>query len=186
MLRVACLPIGAAASLGPLSPSLAAYADKAQGERARTERCAGMHLLDSLYREMTGAEPPPVALLPGGKPTFAKGEMGFSISHAGRLVAVALSEGEVGLDLEPYASMDEGRARRFASLLSEGERRLVATAPDPLRATLEIYVRREALVKKSGEGLSALRRTDTAALPPPRHEERPRDDEGREYYLCVY
>ena len=143
-------------------------------------------LLASLFREVTGSEPPAVLACPGGKPVFSGGELGFSISHAGRLVAVALDEGEVGIDLEPYASMDEARARRFASLLSEGERLLVAAAPDPCRATLEIYVRREALVKKSGEGLSALRLTDTAAVAPPRYEARPHDTEGREYYLCVY
>ena len=181
-LGVSVRPLAEALALGDLPATFLPYVSEIRDEERRAERRAGLLMLAALYRERTKEEPPPITVGKYGKPRFVEGSYSFSISHAGGMVAVALADEEIGLDLEPYASMTPRRAARFSSLLTEGERAEVAASRDPARTTLEIFVRKEAAVKKSGEGLAGIRAIDTSRLPP-RYETH---FYGGKYYLCVY
>ncbi len=185
MLTVRYLGIAEALALPvPLPAGAEEYAKEPRHEAVRTQRLAGLRLLAATYREVTGGPLPALVLGEHGKPRLAEGEIAFNLTHAGRLLAVVLAPFEVGIDLEAYGDTDEGRARRLLTLFNERERALVAAAPDPCRAAVRIFVRKEALSKKDGRGLSVLRRMDGSR--PPLYEARPCDGEGREYYLCVY
>lgn len=88
-----------------------------------------------------------------GKPRLAERpeSPGFSLTHSGNLVGVALGPGPVGLDVEhrrPLTSLD-GLAEH---VLSPAER---ARGELDARTFLVVWTRKEALLKATGEGLSS-------------------------------
>ena len=85
-----------------------------------------------------------------GKPTLAASPEapGFSLTHSGELVGVALGPGAVGLDVERQRRIGvDGLADH---VLSDAER---GTLPDEA-AILVTWTRKEALLKATGDGLS--------------------------------
>ena len=112
---------------------------------------AGRALLAELYRGETGRALPPIALGARGKPYFPGEDLYFSISHTRRHAFCALSRREIGIDAE---ELDRRVDLRLAEkILSPGERAQFDAAPDKRRALLTFWVLKEALVKKTGEGL---------------------------------
>lgn len=73
-------------------------------------------------------------------------DVGISLSHADGLVAAAAGPGAVGIDVEP-AGRSPGPAPVLARLLPDAVLRAAASRPDPDRALLRQWVRREALLK---------------------------------------
>lgn len=184
-MRVRVMPLTEAATLTePLAAGSEEYAARPRHEGVKEQRLAGLRLAAALYREETGCPLPPLVLGEYGKPTPTEGAWRFNVTHAGSLVAVAVTEGECGIDLEAYEDTDLDRAERLLRIFNEREQALYAAAPDKVRCAVEIFVRKEALSKRDGRGLSVLRRMDSTE--PPRYEARPHDEGGREYYLCVY
>ncbi|MBQ9544332.1 MAG: 4'-phosphopantetheinyl transferase superfamily protein [Clostridia bacterium] len=104
---------------------------------------------------------PEITRSPSGKPGFADTKHGyFSVSHTGRFFLVCFSTEPVGADIEIVRKMPHARiAGRF---FSSAERRRLAGAGDPGLEFFRIWTKKEALVKLSGEGLSALGRADSA------------------------
>ena len=94
------------------------------------------------------------ATLPGGKPILADGALEFNLSHSGHLALVAVSRDlQVGVDLEHPRSFrnQAGMAQRICTA-RELEHLAQATDEDQL---LRLWVRKEAVVKATGEGLVA-------------------------------
>jgi 4'-phosphopantetheinyl transferase len=92
------------------------------------------------------------ATLPGGKPILAGGAIEFNLSHSGQLALVAVSRDlQVGVDLEHPRNFrnEAGMARRICTA-SELEHLARTDARDEL---LRLWVRKEAVVKATGEGL---------------------------------
>ena len=119
------------------------------------ERCP------SLPREM-----PELIRESGGKPRFAGGTAELSLSHDAGCVfaAIAVGEGEIGIDLVSLEREIPRTSEIAARFFSEGERSaLLLREPEERREEfLRIWARKEAAVKASGEGAAALRRTDTS------------------------
>lgn len=185
MLTVRCIAVDEALALPfPLPEGAQAYADVPRHEGVRRHRLAGLRLLAAVYQEVTGRPLPPLCFGEYGKPSLPTGDLSFNLTHAGGLVAVALDTEPIGIDLETYAYTDEARAERLLTICNDRERALASFASDVCRAAVEIFVRKEALSKKDGRGLSVLRRMDASL--PPRYEARPYGTDGLEYYLCVY
>ena len=134
--------------------------------------------------EDIGIAPPPIVYKEGGKPDFADSPYHFNITHAGRLLAVAIADAPIGVDIEPYTVWQEGRYTRLFSAFSVGERERIAKAESPDRAMVEGWVRKESLLKMSGVGLSGFRKVDAATLVPS-VEVRVKDYSHLEYYLCI-
>ena len=94
---------------------------------------------------------PAVAREPSGKPYFPEAPgLCFSLSHAGGVVLLALSDRPVGADVELVRPAPPRLARRFGL---EGE--------DFFRS----WVRREARGKRTGAGVTAQLRAETAMEP---------------------
>lgn len=165
-----------------LRPHAAAPKDK----EARALRLGGLVLLTVLWASESGHTPlPPIAFSEKGKPYFTEGDLYFNISHSGRIALCALSDRPIGVDIEPlrksFTEKEEGIARRF---FTEEEQRLLAASFDKGEIFTKIWVRKEALVKKSGEGASALSLTDTVGLRFAK-EETVTDNEGKKYFLAI-
>ena len=83
---------------------------------------------------------------PNGKPAGTDGA-DFSISHAGGLIACAISiGGRIGIDLEPLAAA--GPPGTFRNYLNAAE--LAAARRDPLEG-LRIWAAKEAIIKADGD-----------------------------------
>jgi 4'-phosphopantetheinyl transferase len=112
---------------------------------------------------------------PHGKPAVRLGDLEFSVSHSGDLVAVAVSTAPVGVDVEQL----EGRAHELgggdpASLarlvLAAEEQEALAALPASgrSRAFLVAWTRKEAVTKAKGDGLRVPFGAVVVAPDPPR------------------
>ncbi len=100
-----------------------------------------------------------------GRPHFLEGDADFSITHTRGACFCALSDSaaRIGLDAEHLSRGGEVNTRALAArFLTERERaRVEKSAGD--EAFLRIWTRKEAMVKRSGEGLRGLRAADSEA-----------------------
>ena len=93
------------------------------------------------------------AVLGKGKPYLKSNtDVHFSMSHTDSLVAVAVSSGEVGIDVEAVRSADPKLCERF---FTKSEQEFVAAGtPDWLKRFYAVWTRKEAYLKYTGKGLS--------------------------------
>lgn len=166
-----------------LPPTWQDYVLGAKHQAARERRISAAVLLLCLCED-AGIAPPPITVGENGKPDFAEGPYHFNITHAGNLVAVAIADKPVGVDIEPYVEWKEGRYTRFFIAFSVGERERIAKSPDPNRAIVEGWVRKEAALKQSGIGIAGFRALDGSKITPIT-EARVKDNNFLEYYLCI-
>ena len=166
-----------------LPPTWQDYVMQDKCDAARERRITAAVLLLCLGED-AGIEPPPITIGENGKPDFADGLYHFNITHAGKLLAVAIADKPIGIDIEPYVEWKEGRYTRFFIAFSVGERERIAKAADPNRAIVEQWVRKEAALKLSGVGIAGFRALDSASIVPIT-EARIKDNDFLEYYLCV-
>ncbi|WP_405343505.1 4'-phosphopantetheinyl transferase family protein [Ruminococcus sp.] len=95
---------------------------------------------------------------------YAESGVYFSVSHSDRVAAIAVDDVEVGLDVEEIP--DESRLKIADRFYHPREREYVREAADQCRAFCEIWTRKEAVLKMTGEGISTdLTAFDTTALP---------------------
>lgn len=150
-IEVVCRRV-ADAPTGPLSPVEAARAG-AMSERRRSEYVAGVGLLRQVAGRALDLEPGSVEISracrdcgkPHGRPVIEG--LGCSVSHSDGYVAVAIGQGQIGLDIEVLRELD------YAGLLD----RVLAPGEDPPGSSYEfqrVWCRKEALHKATGEGLA--------------------------------
>jgi len=93
---------------------------------------------------------------------FEKGENGkpyiqnnpkfqFNISHTRNAIAVAFSDGEIGVDIERLSSADFKIAKRF---FAPCEQDYIFSSEYPERAFYEVWTKKEAYIKYIGDGLT--------------------------------
>ncbi len=90
--------------------------------------------------------------LPGkyGKPYLPAPAPFFNLSHAGRYVALALADHEIGVDLEPVTAFDDAVARKCFT--PNEYRWLCAQAND--EAFFKLWTAKESIMKACGKGFS--------------------------------
>ena len=106
---------------------------------------------------------------PNGKPRLdGAGGLRFNVSHSGAILVVAVTAGtEIGVDVELVRPVqrDARLARRW---FSEADAASLAVSPADLRTRrfMELWTRREAVAKLSGDGLwgSSSRDSQSAAV----------------------
>lgn len=92
------------------------------------------------------------------KPFVQNCPVQFSITHAGRLLGVAVSEKHpVGLDVEAVRPMREGFASRYFNACEQAQ---IRASADPDEALIRLWTAKEAVGKYHGTGL----RRDIAAI----------------------
>lgn len=118
-------------------------------EKKRIERIVSDHLKRTALAEYCGVDPLGIEFSKGskGKP-FAKGlDVCFNVSHSGDFVVCAVSEKEIGTDIEKIRPINPRTAEKFAS----------PTELDYIRShengLFEIWVLKEAYFKCIGSGL---------------------------------
>jgi 4'-phosphopantetheinyl transferase len=90
-----------------------------------------------------------------GKPFLPGNELHFNLTHSGEVALVALCEqAPLGIDLERVHELGDLDAL-LRRVCTERERERLAAMPEPSRiaAFLRLWVRKEALVKATGEGI---------------------------------
>ncbi len=88
-----------------------------------------------------------------GKPYLVgRQDVHFSVSHTQGLVAVAVSEFEIGIDVEVIKSADLKLVKRFFT--ADEQAFIVPETDGWLERFYLVWTRKEAYVKRSGQGLS--------------------------------
>ncbi len=125
-----------------------------RGERRGQAREALRGILAAELREP--ADNLELAVAAGGKPYLPGGELHFNLSHSGTVACVATSTAvPVGVDVERVRSFrnESGMRRRICGA---GELELlhaIPSASESQAALIRLWVRKEAVVKASGEGI---------------------------------
>ena len=134
-------------------------ADAVRNPHRRRASIAGDHLARTALGDKSGKAPREIVICreESGKPYAAEGC--FSISHSGECVVCAVSDKAVGVDVERLRSP---RLRVACRYFTEEERDWMQE--DEVRFW-RIWTGKEALCKRTGEGLAGLRNCDT--LHPP-------------------
>lgn len=113
-----------------------------------------------------------------GKPMLANGALHFSITHSEDLVAVAVADRPIGIDMEKIREILPRTAKKY---FCPEERKYLfghdahdvdydaVPAPDVLVRFFEIWTAKEAYIKACGEGLGMLRSINSRAFTVERH-----------------
>ncbi len=104
-----------------------------------------------------------------GKPYFTNLPLFFSISHSGGLVALAVSENDVGIDVEPLRDISRQVGKRY-----------LGVDTDDKKVLLREWVRRESYGKLTGEGFF-----HSGVTEPLFQKEYHLKSGYNKYYLCV-
>ena len=172
------------------SEYLAAYQNLDDVKRARIERTRQRKdrlrsvAADALARQMLGeamgSAPEAIRFVyaENGKPGIAGGGYEFSISHSDDIVAVAIHEGPVGIDVEHIREVSPRLAKKyfcddenfyvFGHEPRDVDFEYMASTDIRMRF-FEIWTAKEAYLKRLGEGLSHLRAVNTTLYPFERH-----------------
>lgn len=130
---------------------------------------AGRRLLSALYTQQTGKPLPPIRIAERGKPYFEDSPLHFSITHTPDHAFCVLSPVPIGIDAE---EIDRKICPALADkVLSPGERQQYDASSDKPRTMLSFWVLKEALVKRTGEGLQGYPNFTNFTLPDPRIRE---------------
>lgn len=86
---------------------------------------------------------------PDGKPALKDGAAFFNVSHSGDRLAIALSDREIGVDMEQYGRPISDRLRRYCLTAEE----LARTPPEDARSFIKIWTAKESYIKLYGTGL---------------------------------
>ena len=125
-----------------LPENIKAHISKKKSERERS--------LSTVGYSLAAKEGGEIGILPSGKPHFKNSPLFFSISHSENVVAVAISEREVGVDVEKLRNVRKGVANRFFTG-SEAE-----YAGSDAERFFEIWTKKEAYAKAKGGMIYAI------------------------------
>ena len=137
--------------LAPRDPSV--LSDDERERAARMTRpepwIAARVALRTVLGERLGVAPSEVVFALGahGKPELPGSSVRFNLAHSGDRALIAVSDVEVGVDIERLARS----SRAVERTLTEGER--AALGPDRHIELLRVWCRKEALAKAIGGGL---------------------------------
>lgn len=105
-------------------------------------------------KELCGAEDPKVLRTAAGKPYFADLPIFFSLSHSGERAILAVSDREIGADIQEKRAVNLRLAARF---FTARENEYIGEDVDRF---FEIWTKKEAYGKWQGVGLGTALQTD--------------------------
>ncbi len=122
-------------------------------EKVRRQKYYAWKLLEYALRESFGWEMEGLSLCKGKNGKWTSPRCYFSLSHSHNAVAVAVSEGPIGVDVEKIAPE---KAEFLQKTLTEQERAefsLVVGERNRLKYLFESWTKKESIFKKVGDGL---------------------------------
>lgn len=150
-----------------LSPSRKEHIDRLRLEADKTRSLAAQWLLQQLLEETRGID----AVLhrsANGQPYLTGCDLYVSLSHCENMVACAVSEEPVGIDIERIRPVKAGLCRRVCT---PEELAYLQADPDQLNEDpaalgrfFEIWTGKEAYFKKCGTGITNLRAVNVLSL----------------------
>ena len=153
-----------------LSPSRMEHIDRLHRQADKNRSLAGEILVQKLLREQYAISTAVIHRNNSGQPYLTGCDLHISISHCDALVACAISENPVGIDIERIRPINPQLCQRICT-----EAELAYLQPgnleDPaiLRRFFEIWTAKEAYFKKCGTGITNLKSVNTLDLPRQTH-----------------
>jgi len=141
-----------------LSPSRKAHIDRLRLQEDKTRSLAAELLVRELLQSL-GITTAVLHRHLNGQPYLTGCDLFVSISHSDRMVACALSEGPIGIDIERIRPLDLKICRH---LCTEEEK---AYCGEDLHRLFEIWTAKEAWFKKQGTGITDLKSVNILPLP---------------------
>lgn len=128
-------------------------ADKYKHKGSRRECIVAFSLLQQLLREYCGIEDvPPFSFNEHGKPFLSQyPDIHFNISHCKNAVVAALSDEEVGVDVEAIGRYKEQLA---AYCMNADECRMMESSDNPDLEFTRLWTMKEAVAKLVGTGIT--------------------------------
>lgn len=112
----------------------------------------GYHLLKYLLSEYYGLKMiPPIEFDEFGKPFFSNVDLHFNISHSYNLVACALSENNIGLDIQKIVDKNE---KLYSYVCNKKELRKITSSDDPKAEFIILWTKKESYLKCLGSGIN--------------------------------
>lgn len=112
-----------------------------------------------------------------GKPYF-EGAKQFSLSHSGNMLAVAISNKPVGVDVQTILPYNKALAK---TICNEKELEKVNNSRNPARALTRIWAKKESLIKCKGEGFNQ----DLKTIFERNSNFKYKTKSGKDFELCV-
>lgn len=134
----------------PLSAYRREKLSRMRPENARRQSIGAELLLCFGLRELGLPLPPELRVGDGGKPYLVRERPFFSLSHSRTMAACALSDREIGLDLQRRSPWREALSRR---IFTPEEQAWILASPDRDAAFTRLWTRKESRVKADGEGM---------------------------------
>lgn len=88
-----------------------------------------------------------------GKPYFSDMDLHFSLSHSGNLAVCAVSDKEIGVDIEKIRDVNPAVADRY---FTSEECEYICNAENTKKAFFEIWTKTESRVKLTGKGIAGI------------------------------
>ncbi len=162
---------------GNLTPSRKEHIDRLQQQEDRLRSLAAEALALQLLQEHYGLTAAQLHRKASGQPYLTGCELYVSLSHSGDMVACAVSDQPVGIDIEQIRPVKPNLIRRVCvaeeanyvlagSILPEGQ---PCDNPAVLRRFFEIWTGKEAYFKKCGTGITDFQAVNILQLPRQTH-----------------
>lgn len=114
--------------------------------------------------EQLGLPPMKVLYTENGKPYFEGDSIYFSLSHTRGIAVCAISDAPVGVDIEEIRPKKIESIKRIAArMFAEREQKHLEACNYGLSDFYEIWVRKEAMVKRSGIGIKGMIDADSCS-----------------------
>ena len=123
--------------------------DECSNEKIKREKYCVWKLLELALRNSTGTKPDFTALKRGGNGKWYGGDKEFSLSHSNGVVAVALSDKPVGVDVQFVKEISQNTVSK---ILSKQELEVLESLSKQERTTriIETWARKESDFKRVG------------------------------------
>ena len=125
--------------------------DGSKNEKLRAIRRISYSLLLCSYIDFYGKEAPKVVFSGLGKPSFAEGDVGLSVSHTDGFCAVAFAKKEVGIDVETIENLDKN-SRQIKRFVNESVKNALNSA-EKASVTVKTYVLKDGEINLSQDAL---------------------------------
>ena len=153
-----------------LSPSRMEHIDRLRRQEDKNRSLAGEILAQKLLKEQYAISTAVIHRHNSGQPYLTGCNLHISISHCDELVACAVSEDPVGIDIERIRPINPQLCQRVCT---EAEMAYLQPGnfedPNILRRFFEIWTAKEAYFKKRGTGITNLKSVNILELPRQTH-----------------